>query len=305
MRLIVYNLAVLTPRRAHAWSDETMSAERALIHLYLELMKKAVTASIYEESAWELVKSHRPSLRTTKPLRLLRELMEHLLLRHAKNKNLLLVKRGAFDISKRDNGADWPVIGYTMAGHKRLDNIQMCFEDVLMNQVPGDLIETGVWRGGTTIFMRALLKAYAVTDRKVWVADSFQGLPVPKHEDDGSDLSYVDYLKVSVEQVRSNFMKFDLLDEQVEFLQGWFCDTLPNAPIKSIAILRLDGDMYSSTMDSLQALHHRVSKGGYVIVDDYYSWPSCRRAVTDFLRAKSIEPDIKTIDWTGAYWRCS
>ncbi len=89
----------------------------------------------------------------------------------------------------------------------------------------------------------------------------------------------------------------------MEFLKGWFADTLPNAKIKQLAILRLDGDMYSSTMDSLKNLYDKVSVGGYVIVDDYHDWPSCRKAVTDFLSMKSIEPEIKTIDWTGVYWK--
>src|SRR5205814_6734396 len=154
-------------------------------------------------------------------------------------------------------------IGYTMVGHRRLENIQMCVEDVLRNQVPGDLIETGVWRGGASIFMRAVLKAYGVTDRKVWLADSFEGLPVPKDENDGQDLSQVDYLKVSVEQVQANFARFGLLDDQVKFLKGWFSDTLPNRPVERLAILRLDGDLYSSTMDALRALYDRVSRGGY------------------------------------------
>ena len=169
--------------------------------------------------------------------------------------------------------------------------------------VPGDLIETGVWRGGMTIFMAALLKLEGETDRKVWVADSFEGLPVPASKTDGDDLSDVDHLKVSLEQVKANFARFDLLSDQVRFLKGWFCDTLPTAPIESIAVLRLDGDLYSSTMDALHNLYHKVSLGGYVIVDDYAGWDSCKAAVTDFLKEHDLDPEIKMIDWTGAYWK--
>jgi len=151
--------------------------------------------------------------------------------------------------------------------------------------------------------MRALLKAYGVADRKVWVADSFEGLPVPKSRADGHDLSRVLHLKVSLERVRANFARFGLLDGQVEFLKGWFSETLPDAPIGQLAILRLDGDLYSSTMDALRSLHHKVSPGGFVIVDDYYSLSSCRRAVTDFLAENSLKPEIRTIDWTGAFWK--
>ncbi len=268
-----------------------MDSKQEAISLYIDLMKKVLTASIYEESGWKVEASRSKNY------------LKNLFLKYLKTKSLLLVKANVFDELKREEGKDWPLFGYTMTGHRRLENVQMCVEDVLRNEVPGDLIETGAWRGGTTIFMRALLNAYGVTDRKVWVADSFEGLPIPKNKDDGSDLSRVDYLKVSLEQVKSNFDKFELLDEQVKFLKGWFCDTLPNAPINNLAILRLDGDMYSSTMDSLQNLYHKVCKGGYVIVDDYYSWSSCRRAVTDYLAKNSIEPEIKAIDWTGAYWK--
>jgi len=268
-------------------------------------MKKTLTASIYDESAWSLIDlSTRESKSPRRPLQLALSIVRDLLIRTLRKRSIFLIRENPFSAIKRDEGKDWPLIAYTMVGHRRLDNVQACFEDVLRNGVPGDLIDTGAWRGGTTIFMRALLKAYGVKDRKVWVADSFEGLPVPKSSDDGRDLSQVQYLKVSLEKVKSNFVKFGLLDEQIEFLQGWFSNTLPNAPIQNLAILRLDGDLYSSTMDSLQNLYHKVSKGGYVIVDDYYSWPSCRKAVTDFLVKNSLEPDIKAIDWTGAYWKC-
>lgn len=258
--------------------------------LYLDLLKKTLTASIYEESGWENVS------RSRNPLR-------NVVLAALNRQAISLVKRRPLDPSARREGRDWPLFGYTMAGHLRLDNVQMCVDDVLTNGVPGDFIETGAWRGGTTIFMRALLKAYGESTRKVWVADSFEGLPKPKDEEDGWDLSEVDYLKVSLEQVKDNFRRFDLLDDQVEFLKGWFCDTLPTARIDRLSILRLDGDMYSSTTESLENLYDKVSPGGYVIVDDYNSWPSCRKAVTDFLAKRSLHPDIKTIDFTGVYWR--
>lgn len=270
-----------------------MESKSDAIDMYLDLMKKTLTASIYPESAWRV--EDKAVVGNYLKRWFAKKYLDH--------KSLLLVNTRDYDRTMRVEGRDWPMFGYTMAGHQRLDNVRMCVEDVLKNQVPGDLIETGVWRGGTTIFMRALLKAYGVTDRKVWVADSFEGLPAPEHKDDGWNLSHVDALKVSLDQVKSNFAEFQLLDEQVEFLEGWFSDTLPTAPIDKLSILRLDGDMYSSTMDALQSLYDKVSEGGYVIVDDYYSWESCKAAVTDFLVEKSIEPEIKSIDWTGAYWQ--
>jgi len=269
---------------------------------YLELLKKVLTASVYDESAWSVVESGRLSS-PLRPFRFAGDLLRKFCVATLRRRSLLLVRANPFSAEGRAEGRDWPMFGYTMVGHRRLDNVQECVETVLREKVPGDFIETGAWRGGTAIFMRALLQAHGVRDRKVWVADSFEGLPVPTSRADGHDLSQVDHLKVSLEQVRANFARFGLLDGQVEFLKGWFRDTLPGAPIGDLAILRLDGDLHSSTMDSLRALHHKVKKGGFVIVDDYYSWESCRRAVTEFLAEKGLKPEIRPIDWTGAYWR--
>ena len=268
-----------------------MTSELDMVNLYIDLMKKVLTATIYDQNSWGVNQSRKNNY------------FRKLLSRYLKSKSMLLINTNQFSKSAMEEGRGWSIFGFTMVGHRRLDNVQLCLDEVLKNNIPGDLVETGSWRGGTTIFMRALLKAYNITDRKVWVADSFEGLPVPKNQEDGKDLSNIDYLKVPLEQVKLNFEKFNLLDEQVEFIKGWFCDSLPKAPIDKIAILRLDGDLYSSTMDSLENLYHKVSKGGFIIVDDYYSWPSCRKAVTDFLESNSLQPEIKKIDWTGAYWQ--
>ena len=157
------------------------------------------------------------------------------------------------------------------------------------------------------IFMRALLKCYGVQERSVWAADSFEGLPKPNTRLFGNragvDLSNKDLLKVSLDEVKENLARFGLLDDQVKFLKGWFCDTLPSAPIKQLALLRLDGDLYESTIDALNALYHRVSPGGYVIVDDYNSWHSCKEAVNDFRNKHQIEEIIKPIDSHAIYWK--
>jgi len=260
---------------------------------HLELLKAVLCASIYAESSWSSTALARSGWR-----RWLHRLLAPL--------SLMLVKLRPYDPEARKVGRDWPLFGYTMAGHQRLDNLQHCVEAVLCDGVPGDLMETGAWRGGMTIFMRALLKVYGDTQRTVWVADSFQGLPPPQNARDGWDYSSSDYLAVSLEQVQANFRRFGLLDTQVRFLKGWFSDTLPSAPIDRLAVLRLDGDMYSSTRDALVNLYHRVSPGGFVIVDDYFSWPACRRAVDEFRAQHGILDPIQAIDWTGAYWRvCS
>jgi len=213
----------------------------------------------------------------------------------------------AFDWTLRENGVDWPSQAHSMIGLLRMNNVQCCVEKVIAANVPGDLMETGVWRGGATIFMRAILKAHGANDRIVWVADSFQGLPVPNAqrypEDAGLDFTRFNHvLGVSLEEVKRNFERYGLLDEQVRFLKGWFRDTLPKAPIDRLAVLRLDGDLYESTIDSLTHLYPKLSIGGYLIVDDYHI-PACAQAVEDYRKRNGIREDVVRIDGCGVYWK--
>lgn len=192
-----------------------------------------------------------------------------------------------------------------MIGRRRMDNLQYCVETVLEQGVPGDLVETGVWRGGACIFMRAILAAYEITDRTVYVADSFEGLPPPdpSYPADEGDLHHERaQLEISLETVKENFRRYDLLDNQVVFLKGWFSDTLPSAPMKEISVLRLDGDMYGSTMDGLNNLYPKLSKGGFLIVDDY-NLPNCRAAIRDYRETHNIDEEIIDIDGSGVYWQ--
>jgi len=186
---------------------------------------------------------------------------------------------------------------HTMIPLTALDNIESCFEDVIRTNVKGDFVEAGVWRGGACIFMRGLLKAYGITDRKVFVADSFQGLPKPEWEEDNGDKHHTyKYLEVSLEEVKNNFKKYDLLDSQVVFLKGWFKDTLQTPQIEKLAILRLDGDMYGSTMETLIALYPKLSKGGYCIIDDW-NLPNAKKAVVKYRTKNNITDKIKVIPY--------
>lgn len=208
-------------------------------------------------------------------------------------------------------GAGWPSEADSMIGVARLDNLHDCVRTVLLDHVPGDLIETGVWRGGACIFMRAALNAYGDRERNVWVADSFQGLRRPDGNFPADTISqqdfyrYNDVLGISMEQVKANFSRYGVLDSRVKFLKGWFKDTLPTAPIGRLAILRADGDMYESTMQTLDALFPKVSRGGFVIVDDYLAIEECRQAVTDYRAKHGIIDEIIPIDRDGVFWRVS
>lgn len=196
---------------------------------------------------------------------------------------------------------------HTMIGMKRLQNLERCAASVFRDRVPGDFLEAGVCQGGASIFLRALQVAYEEPQRLTWVADSFRGLPPPTDEVDlrhGMDLTEArhPWLAASLTAVRDNFRTYDLLSEQVRFLEGWFADTLPSAPVERLALLRIDGDLHSSTSEVLEALYDRVSPGGYVVVDDYSAFEACRTAVDEFLVQQ--EPVTLTrIDWTGVCWR--
>lgn len=289
--------------------------------------------------------------------------------RRALNRRGLRLVRTGGNEHDRSLGLTWPRCAETMVGLRRLDNVQACVTDVVRREVPGDLIETGVWRGGTTILMRAVLAAFGDTERRVWVADSFQGLPTPdlvKYPADGVDpfepevggvtsehavltetlpvaparkpfaekggrppgwgglgrlarsrrrgpapgyepwntpQTTLDRLVVSMDEVKANFARYGLLDSQVEFLAGWFKDTLPSAPIDQLAVIRLDGDLYESTMDALCALYPKLSVGGWLIVDDYNCIDACRLAVTDYRAQHGLTEEIERVDWTAVCWQ--
>lgn len=210
-------------------------------------------------------------------------------------------------LKQKFNGTVWPKNGYTMIGYKRLSNLEFCVRETIRKNIPGDLIETGVWRGGACIFMRALLKMLAISDKTVWVADSFEGLPPPDSKnypgDEGDKLHTCLELAVTMEEVSNNFAKYGLLDDQVKFLKGWFKDTLPEAPIQKLSVLRLDGDMYESTMDALFYLYPKLSVGGYCIIDDWGAVPACKKAVEDYRNIFAIQEHIRVIDWTGICWK--
>ncbi|MGP8297716.1 TylF/MycF family methyltransferase [Streptomyces inhibens] len=242
--------------------------------LYLDLLKKVLTDIIYED---------RPDDRAP------------------------FMANSGFDLERRTNGVDWPQTAHTMIGLRRLDNLRHCVETVLADDVAGDLIETGVWRGGACIYMRGILAAHGVTDRTVWVADSFEGMPDTEEADHAVDRKmrldqYNDVFAVSLDQVRENFARYGLLDGQVAFLPGWFSETLPAAPIDKLAVLRLDGDLYDSTTDALTSLFPKLSVGGFVIVDDY-KIPSCRQAIHDYRDAHGIEDELVKIDGESVFWR--
>jgi len=277
-------------RVAHGANLASIMDPRTPEGLYLDLLKKCLTRSLFKKDVHQ---HHGPAhpgrdqlVRLLyKPVRIARDQVYAVLVHHAPRpalKRLLHVFAPiSYQVRQHDPGRviedEYPAEAETMIGLARLDNLQYCITDVLQRRVPGDLIETGVWRAGATIFMRAVLKAYGDTRRTVWVADSFQGLPKPDARRYPADADDV-------------FWALDVL-------------ALPRAEIERLSILRLDGDMYESTMDGLRNLYPKLSAQGYVIIDDYNSVPQCKAAVDEFRAENGITEQIVPIDSQAAFWQ--
>jgi len=206
----------------------------------------------------------------------------------------------------RSIGSDWPVVAHTMVGTLRIKNVAELTQRVLDEKIPGDFIEAGVWRGGCCIQMKGVLAANGVTDRKIYLADSFAGLPPPNAAypaDANYDLTGFDQLAVSADEVRENFRRYGLLDDQIVFVKGWFSETLPRLDAGPFALIRLDGDLYESTYVSLETLYPKLSPGGFVIIDDMNFIPPCKQAVFDYRAKMGITTPLTAVDWSASWWR--
>ena len=291
---------LLRPRPQSAARVDGLSdgATTPLAEAYVELLKRALLGktagpvTVYEP------------VPTTPDGRLTRRLVNRILA----SEEAVLAQPAGVDLSRDEDGRQAvfvPPWALTMIGTRRLDNVEKCVRSVLEEGVPGDFIETGVWKGGTTIFMRGVLKALGITDRRVYVADSFEGAPPPnatRYPADRGSVFHTWDLAVGLATVRENFARFGLLDDQVEFVKGWFRDTLPALRGHTWAVIRLDGDLYESTMDALENLYHDLAVGGWLIVDDY-DIEACRQAVTDFRASRDITERIDPIDDNGVCWQ--
>jgi hypothetical protein len=271
-----------------------------LAEAYIELLKRAVLGvtagpvTVYQPAP------------TMPGGRLTRRLLNRILA----SEQAIVARPMSVDLSRNEDGRlsvfDLPPWPLTMIGTRRLDNVEQCVRSVVEEGVPGDFIETGVWKGGTTIFMRGVLRALGISDRRVYVADSFEGVPAPDATRYPADRESVFHLwpglAVDLATVRENFARFGLLDDQVEFVKGWFRDTLPALRGHTWAVIRLDGDLYESTMDALENLYDDLAVGGWLIIDDY-EIEACRQAVTDFRASRGVTDQINAIDGYGVCWQ--
>jgi len=281
--------------------DSVAEAER---RRYTELLKRALTGALYP---WACYRQVSPDNQRGNRLS---SFAKTLMLRFLDRRGFDVVRRQPYSEKLIEDGSFWPYASVSMIGRKRMDHLQHCVETALAEGIEGDLMECGVWRGGAVILMQALLDLHDVADRRVVAADSFEGMPRPDTAAFPADALHRDHsnetvLCVSLEQVKENIAHFGFDPDRIVFLKGWFKDTLPNAPVDRLAVLRLDADLYESTMQIFENLYHRISPGGFVIVDDYGSWEACRIACHEFRERIGETAPIEPIDWSGAYWRKS
>lgn len=269
---------------------------------YLSLLKRALMNLIYPEHELRMrfLRKQKGDINNIEKKRYFRDIRYH----EPDLYRELIDAKHNFGMSEKSPYC----FSHTMIGMPALDNLERCAEIVFSENIDGDFMEAGVCQGGAAIFMRALQVVYGAKNRRVWAADSFQGLPPPESEPDilsGLDLSEkkAPYVAFSLEGVRDNFLRYNLLDEGVHFITGWFAETLPSAPIEKLAILRVDADLYSSTCDVLHNLYPKVTPGGFFIVDDYGYFNVCRQAVDEYRAQHGIDEPIHFVNESCIYWR--
>jgi len=190
---------------------------------------------------------------------------------------------------------------YSLVTKERFDTIDIIKDDIYTNNIDGDVVECGVWKGGMSIYL-----SYLFLDKKIWVCDSYEGfqpLSISQYAYNGNERHDENFdknhpnavpnnmsIKISLDEVKSNFKQFGLVDDDIIFLKGWVKDTLnpKTCKIDKISVLRIDVDSYSATLEVLVNLYDKVVSGGYIIFDDS-ALHECKDAIREFERIKNIK----------------
>ncbi len=188
---------------------------------------------------------------------------------------------------------------YTMCGNARLRGLYGAVRHVVVQSVPGDLVECGAARGGSAALMGLTLKQIAA-DRTLWVFDTFEGIPPPTEADPDWQIAmlYTGTCRGDIREVQALLERLGL-PSQYKLIKGPFRDTLSASGVGRIAVLHLDCDWYESVKICLEHLYDRVSPGGVIQIDDYGHWAGARKAVDEFLGQRSIEVQLHCLDYSG------
>lgn len=274
-------------------------------NLYLDLLEKVVISEINPENGIRMQYLVDTLTGPQVPRFSKAQLIANLVNLHKSN-DLARAMRDNIYLEPRHVLAKTLGFPFSMVGPERIRNVRNAAETVIGEEIPGAMVETGVWRGGSCIMMKGVMTALNDT-RPLYVCDSFEGLPdVPDGPDKDLTLHSNPLLAAPLEDVQSHFERLGLLDDDVHFVKGWFSDTMAgvaDAITDGISVLRLDGDYYTSTMDVLRPLYPLVNKGGFVIVDDYYGFPQCEQAIDEYREEFGITAQTHQIDEMALYWR--
>ena len=197
---------------------------------------------------------------------------------------------------------------FTMVKNQNLRLLYDLVSEIIERQMPGDIVECGVWNGGSAAMMgvASMEDPLEKKTRNIWLFDSFEGLPPPGDRD--GDMERQSYFpgwnKGNIKLVQEVFGKFSYPSENLKIVPGWFDETIVREPIERIVILHIDADWYQSVRTVLELLYSRVVPGGYVVLDDYGLWPGCERAVLDYFAEHEISAAIvRTVGKQGAYFQ--
>ena len=194
---------------------------------------------------------------------------------------------------------------YTLTGPLRTVSLTRAIEYVVRHRIPGDIVECGVWKGGSMMAAARELLRLKETSRQLWLFDTFTGMSAPTAEDVSvcnisADEDYKGtYLRVGLDQVRSAVLSTGYPQEQIRFVEGKVEDTIPAECPEQIALLRLDTDWYESTRHELIHLFPRLVRGGVLIIDDYGHWEGARKASDEYFAANNIQILLNRIDFSA------
>jgi len=194
------------------------------------------------------------------------------------------------------------VRGYTAVFVPRLVALYKLSEEINQRSVPGDIVECGVYNGGSAAIMASLCEKSPLS-RNVWLFDSFEGLPKPSDKDGEEALAYEGWCHGDLSKVKEVLRKLRIPESRVHIVKGWFQDTFPSAQIRDIAILHIDADWYDSVKLCLEKFYDSVQPGGYIVLDDYGDWEGCRIATDEFLKKRALDVKLIQVDYTGFYFQ--
>ena len=206
------------------------------------------------------------------------------------------------------------IIPFTMTSSERLWSLINAVRHVVSNEIPGDFVECGVWRGGSVMAMAQELSNLGVTDRRIWLYDTFSGMTDPTAADveTGTGVLAADMLSTTavadgdnvwcvagLSDVQANVRSTGYPFENFTFIEGDVAQTLKSSFPATISLLRLDTDWYESTRMELEVLYPRLAVGGVCIFDDYGHWQGARKAVDEYFEKLGHRPYMHPIDYSG------